>query len=110
MWSWHQDTRDWANTPVSQICKQVIGGVKPGDIIIFHDWHGSEFTDTCNTIPALITILDYLYKNGYKCVTVSELLFRSTQIIPDSFENLSFKKRKNLTYRFIELNAFIHVL
>lgn len=95
MWSWHQDTRDWADTPANQICKLVIGGVKSGNIIIFHDWHGTQFTDTCTTIPALNTILDYLYKNGYKCVTVSELLYRSTQMIPDSFEIFPLKKEKS---------------
>jgi peptidoglycan/xylan/chitin deacetylase (PgdA/CDA1 family) len=84
LWSWNQDTRDWADPPVNQICSIVTKGVKPGNIILFHDWHGSELTKACQTVPALKIILDYLYKNGYKCVTVSELLYRSTQIIPDS--------------------------
>lgn len=94
LWSWNQDTRDWANPPVSQICNYVTKGVKPGNIILFHDWHGSEFTKSCQTVPALNTILDFLDKNGYKCVTVSELLYRSTQIIPESFEIYPSKIKK----------------
>ncbi|MFP5115918.1 polysaccharide deacetylase family protein [Bacillaceae bacterium C204] len=86
LWTWGQDTRDWADPPVSQICNTITKGVKPGNIILFHDWHGSEYTQTCQTVKALDTILDFLYKNGYKCVTVSELLYRSTQIIPDTYE------------------------
>jgi peptidoglycan-N-acetylglucosamine deacetylase len=85
LWSWHQDTRDWSDPPVNQICDQVTKGVMPGNIILFHDWHGSEYSQNCRTVPALNTILDFLYKNGYKCVTVSELLYRSKQIIPDFF-------------------------
>lgn len=95
LWSWNQDTRDWANPPASQICSYVTKGVKPGKIILFHDWHGSEFSKTCQTVDALDTILNFLYKNGYKCVTVSELLYRSTQIIPDTFEIYPLKKEES---------------
>ncbi|MEH7308768.1 polysaccharide deacetylase family protein [Neobacillus drentensis] len=91
---WNQDSRDWADPPVSQICNEITKGVKPGNIILFHDWHGSEFTQTCQTVKALGTILDFLHKEGYKFVTVSELLYRSTQIIPDTFEIYPSKKEK----------------
>jgi peptidoglycan-N-acetylglucosamine deacetylase len=85
LWSWDQDSRDWANPPASQICSYIKKGVKPGNIILFHDWHGSEYTQNCSTVTALDNILDFLDKNGYKCVTVSELLYRSTQIISEYF-------------------------
>ncbi|MEH7334555.1 polysaccharide deacetylase family protein [Neobacillus drentensis] len=94
LWSWDQDSRDWANPPASQIYSNIKKGVKPGKIIIFHDWHGSEYTQTCSTTKALENILEYLDKNGYKCVTVTELLYRSTQIIPESFEIYPSKKGK----------------
>ncbi|MEH7503746.1 polysaccharide deacetylase family protein [Neobacillus drentensis] len=94
LWTWGQDSRDWADPPVSQICNTIIKGVKPGNIILFHDWHGSEFTQSCQTVKALDNILDFLDKNGYKCVTVSELLYRSTQIIPGSFEIYPSKRAK----------------
>lgn len=97
LWSWHQDTRDWDNPPVNKICNNVTKGLKPGNIILFHDWHGTELAKSCQTVPALEKILDYLNKNGYKCVTVSELLYRSQQDIPDSFGIFPLKKQKTST-------------
>ncbi|MEH7014205.1 polysaccharide deacetylase family protein [Neobacillus niacini] len=94
LWSWDQDSRDWANPPASQICSYIKKGVKPGNIILFHDWRGSEYTQTCSTVKALDNILDFLDKNGYKCVTVSELLYRSTQMISESFAIYPSKKEK----------------
>ncbi|HEY2421452.1 MAG TPA: polysaccharide deacetylase family protein [Neobacillus sp.] len=101
LWSWNQDPRDWKNPPARQICNYVTKGVKPGNIILFHDWHGSEYTKTCQTVNALETILDFLAKNGYKCVTVSELLYRSTQIIPDTFEIYPLKREKTSHINFM---------
>jgi hypothetical protein len=77
------------------MCSYIKKGVKPGNIILFHDWHGSEYTQACYTVKALDNILDYLDKNGYKSVTVSELLYRSTQLIPESFGIYPSKKGKN---------------
>lgn len=95
IWTWGQDSRDWSNPPVSKICRTIFAGVKPGNILLFHDWHGFEDTKSCNTVDALDKILDYLYKNGYKCVTVSELLYRSTQTIPESFNIFPSKRTQN---------------
>ena len=47
--------------------------VKPGDIILLHDY-GTE-----NTIIALDTILSTLSQKGYKFVTVSELLDKNNR-------------------------------
>lgn len=85
IWTWGQDSRDWSNPPVSKIYNTITEGVKPGNIILFHDWHGFEDTQSCQTVDALGGILEYLRKNGYTCVTVSEILYRSTQMIPESF-------------------------
>jgi peptidoglycan/xylan/chitin deacetylase (PgdA/CDA1 family) len=103
LWSWNQDPRDWDNPPASRICSYITKGVKPGNIILLHDWHGSEYSKTCQTVNALDDTLKYLYKNGYKCVTVSELLYRSTQIIPDSFEIYPSKRKKS---SHIDLNPY----
>ncbi|MDN3019493.1 polysaccharide deacetylase family protein [Paenibacillus sp. BSR1-1] len=94
LWTWGQDSRDWADPPPNQIYNNITKGVKPGNIIIFHDWHGSEYTQTCSTTKALENILEFLDKNGYKCVTVTELLYRSTQIFPESFGIYPSKKGK----------------
>ena len=78
MWSWHQDTRDWESPGTNKIINQVISNTRPGDIIIFHDSGG----DRKQTVKALKKILEFYNKTGYKCVTVSEMLFRSKSIIP----------------------------
>lgn len=80
LWSWHQDTYDWKRPGVNRIVNKVTSGVKPGDIILLHDAGG----DRSQTVEALDKILDYLQKNGYEAVTVSELLYRSISIIPHS--------------------------
>lgn len=82
LWSWHQDPRDWDHTAASQISRHITKGVRPGDIILLHDWSGSEFSQTSQTVKALDNIMDFLYKNGYECVTVSEMLYRSRKITP----------------------------
>ena len=80
LWSWHQDPKDWAMPPASKISNHIIKALQPGDIILLHDW-----SDRPQTVHALETTLDYLYKNGYKCVTVSELLYRSNLKFPEFF-------------------------
>ncbi|MGE7601664.1 polysaccharide deacetylase family protein [Peribacillus sp. NPDC097675] len=78
LWSWHQDPKDWAMPPASKISNHIIKALQPGDIILLHDW-----SDRPQTVQALETTLDYLYKNGYECVTVSELLYRSHLKFPE---------------------------
>ncbi|TQR20389.1 polysaccharide deacetylase family protein [Psychrobacillus vulpis] len=70
MWSWHQDTEDWKTPGVNKIVSRVISGAKPGDIVLFHDAGG----DRSQTVKALEEILPELKEQGYKFVTVSELL------------------------------------
>lgn len=62
------DAKDWKNPPSAQIANEIINNVKPGDIILLHDY------GTNNTIEALNIILSSLSQKGYKFVTVSELL------------------------------------
>jgi peptidoglycan-N-acetylglucosamine deacetylase len=73
LWSWHQDTKDWRRPGVGKITRNVISDSKSGDIVIFHDAGG----DRSQTVKAVENILEILYKNGYKCVTVSDMLQRS---------------------------------
>ena len=70
MWSWHQDTEDWKDPGVRKIVNKVLGGTKPGDVILFHDG-GSDRTQT---VEALKEILPVLKKQGYRFVTISEML------------------------------------
>jgi peptidoglycan/xylan/chitin deacetylase (PgdA/CDA1 family) len=81
LWSWTQDTRDWSCPGINKITNNVILDIKPGDITIFHDSGG----DRSQTVCALENILKYLSSQGFKCVTVSELIYHSEAIVPDSY-------------------------
>jgi peptidoglycan/xylan/chitin deacetylase (PgdA/CDA1 family) len=85
MWSWHMDPKDWNNPPASKIIKRITNGIRPGNIIVLHDWHGTELSQSCQTVLALEKILEFFSKQGYRCVTVSEMLYRSKINIPEPF-------------------------
>lgn len=67
---WNIDTLDWAHNEVDKICSCVKEGIKPGSIILFHDYVVGK-SPTC---PALEAIIPELLSQGYKFVTVSELI------------------------------------
>lgn len=62
------DARDWQNPQASKIADTIINKVKNGDIILLHDY------GTDNTVEALEILIPNLIKQGYKFVTVSELI------------------------------------
>jgi len=66
---WSLDSLDWMNPGANTIAERVIKRAKPGDIVLMHA------SDTCKqTTEALPVILKELKKQGYKFLTVSELL------------------------------------
>ena len=67
---WSIDTHDWAHASVESIVTSINNKVKGGDIILFHDYISGEN----NTPKALQVIIPKLLSQGYKFVTVSELL------------------------------------
>lgn len=70
MWSWHLDTEDWRNPGVDKIVQTVTNGVKNGNVVLFHDG-GANRTQT---VQALEKVLANLDTQGYKFVTINELL------------------------------------
>ncbi len=74
LWSWRQDTRDWAKPSVNQVVKTVLDNLRDGDIILFHDYNSKGSP----TPAALEIILPELKNRGYELVTVSELMGRQT--------------------------------
>ncbi|BDH63186.1 peptidoglycan-N-acetylmuramic acid deacetylase PdaC [Lysinibacillus sp. PLM2] len=64
---WTIDTLDWQSHDPEAVLEIVKENVKDGSIILMHDIHES-------TIKAVELVLNYLEENGYKCVTVSEIL------------------------------------
>ena len=79
MWSWHLDTEDWRMPGVQKIVSKVLTGVGPGDVVLFHDAGG----DRTQTVKALEEILPSLKKQGYKFVTISELIEVHTMSLSD---------------------------
>ena len=67
---WSLDTRDWEQKSVDHIVQEVLSKVKPGDIILMHDYIGVK----SKTPEALERLLPELLARGYEPVTVSELL------------------------------------
>jgi|SRR5579875_2499133 len=67
--TWGTDSLDWMNPGVATITRRVLKGAHPGDIVLLHA------SDTCKeTDLALPGIIQTLRAEGYRLVTVGELL------------------------------------
>lgn len=64
---WSVDSLDWKSRDKDAIYKEIMGTVKDGDIILMHDLYPTTADAMEKVIPALIS-------EGYKLVTVQELL------------------------------------
>jgi len=64
---WNTDSLDWKGLSADEIIRRVTKNVVPGSIILFHN--AAEHTP-----EALPTIIEYLIREGYTIVPVSELL------------------------------------
>jgi len=67
---WTVDTKDWMHTGKDSIVKNVKAYATGGCIILFHDFISSPSP----TPAALSELIPYLLSEGYRFVTVSELL------------------------------------
>ncbi len=67
---WNVDTRDWAHSSEDNICRAVMNGVHSGSIVLFHDYVSGEY----HTPAALKRIIPALLSEGYRFLTVSEML------------------------------------
>ena len=66
---WSVDALDWKRPSVNTVVNNVMNNVKPGSIVLMHDGQ-----DDLPTAQAMGIIIDRLRSQGYKIVTVSELL------------------------------------
>lgn len=66
---WSVDSLDWQNLSADGIYQRVTKKIHPGAIILFHN-------DGAHTAEALVPILDYLQKEGYRIIPISELLYQ----------------------------------
>jgi peptidoglycan/xylan/chitin deacetylase (PgdA/CDA1 family) len=64
---WDVDPLDWKRPGPSVVARRIIAGTRPGSIILSHDIHPP-------TIEAMSQVFDDLLAQGFKFVTVSELL------------------------------------
>lgn len=62
--------KDWDNPGVEYILEHTRPTVKPGSVLIFHDGYG----DRSQTVEAVRILVEELIAEGYRLVTVSELL------------------------------------
>lgn len=70
MWSWHQDTEDWKDPGVNKIVNTVLNGLENGNVVLFHDGGGNRE----QTVQALAKILPELKKQGYRFITISQMI------------------------------------
>ena len=71
---WDVDSLDWKDLPAAEITSRVTGKVKSGSIVLFHN-------AAKHTPEALPGILEWLIKNGYSPVKVSELIYKDNYTI-----------------------------
>ena len=94
---WAVDPEDWKRPGSDVVAHRIISETDPGEIVLAHDIHGP-------TIAAMPRALDGLLSNGYRFVTVSQLIAierRSIATLSDFGNNLlsstvDRKERKNI--------------
>lgn len=69
---WSVDPRDWESKDADAVTEHVLSHAQPGDILLLHDIYDSS-------VDAAIRIVDALQAEGYRFVTVEELLGPSAQ-------------------------------
>lgn len=67
---WSSDSNDYARPSVPRLIHNVMREAKPGGIVLMHDGGGNR----ANTVQALPQIISNFRKQGYRFVTVPELL------------------------------------
>ena len=73
---------DWKKPSADDIKEKVLKGVKPGSILLFHN-------DLENTTEALPEILSNLKSQGYKFVTVSDLIMKENYTIDNNGKQIA---------------------
>ncbi|SHE88255.1 LysM peptidoglycan-binding domain-containing protein [Alkalibacter saccharofermentans] len=71
---WTIDTIDWRGDSVTDITNRVRNNIKPGAIVLMHTGSGAK-----NTVAALPGIISNLKSQGYKFVTLNQLLGTTQQ-------------------------------
>ena len=70
---WSVPTRDWDASTDDVIVERVLAGARPGGVVVMHDG-AAESGDRNATVAAVARIVPALIEQGYRLVTVSDLL------------------------------------
>lgn len=77
---WSLSSTDWMGTSAARMVRLVTNRAHGGDIVLFHD-SGDFFTaagaSRANTVAALGPIVDSLTEQGYRFVTITEMIVMS---------------------------------
>ena len=71
IWTFYQDSKDWSNPGVEKIVNTTLSKSQNGDIILFHDY---VYKKESHTVEALKIFLPTWIDEGYRFVTMSELI------------------------------------
>lgn len=77
--TWTQDSQDWSLPGASAVVEHALSNIKSGSIILMHDGGGDRQQD----IEALPQIISTLQNEGYRVVSVQELLASDPSIPAD---------------------------
>lgn len=81
---WNVDSLDWKQDVNTEgVVRNVLGNARPGMIVLHHS-AGGKGEDLTNTVEALPQIIQTLRSQGYRFVTVSELL-ATGNVVPGRF-------------------------
>lgn len=69
-WTYQQDSKDWQGGSPESIANHIINNIQPGQIIILHDGCNNGL----RTAQAVDIVLNKLCSQGYRFVTMSELI------------------------------------
>lgn len=64
---WSVDPEDWKRPGASVVTSRLVNGARPGGILLVHDLHAP-------TVDAMPSTLDQLLAQGYRFVTITELI------------------------------------
>lgn len=64
------DTEDWKDPGVNKIVNTVLNGLGNGNVVLFHDGGGNRE----QTVQALEKILPKLKEQGYRFITISQMI------------------------------------
>jgi peptidoglycan/xylan/chitin deacetylase (PgdA/CDA1 family) len=84
---WSADANDWNPHPVEELVDRIVSQATPGDILLLHDgWETNPVADRQRTVAAVPLILEKLKAQGFRFVTVPDLLRAAGRPVAE-FEN-----------------------